>query len=187
LTGSSPWPSSTRSGPANRLHRYRRGRAVPGRGDRPVQPPSGGLVAAPGHDRTQHNTTSDIVIDALRMAWFKRHPSKSGGLTSKAKGAASTRKGLASARCNSKKTGWPINPGKPARSPARGYGIQGPGQPRQSVFSFSATWPEALMRTRFLTSTGRSSALWRTTACRLTSSMSAHNARLKAVPGGTAA
>ena len=27
-----------------------------------------------------HDMTRDIVIDALRMAWFKRHPSKQAGL-----------------------------------------------------------------------------------------------------------
>jgi transposase InsO family protein len=28
----------------------------------------------------RHDMTRDIVIDALRMAWFKRHPSKQAGL-----------------------------------------------------------------------------------------------------------
>ena len=28
----------------------------------------------------RHDMTRDIVIDALRMAWFKRHPSKRAGL-----------------------------------------------------------------------------------------------------------
>ena len=54
-------------GERHHLHRHRRGLAVPGRGDRPVQPPGGGLVAAAAHAR-------ELVIDALRMAWFKRHP-----------------------------------------------------------------------------------------------------------------
>ena len=28
----------------------------------------------------RHDMTRDIVIDALRMAWFKRHPSNQAGL-----------------------------------------------------------------------------------------------------------
>jgi putative transposase len=28
----------------------------------------------------REDMTRDIVIDAVRMAWFKRHPSKDGGL-----------------------------------------------------------------------------------------------------------
>jgi len=38
-----------------------------------------------------------------------------------------TRRSPTSARCSSKNTGSPANPGKPARSPAMGYGIQGQG------------------------------------------------------------
>ena len=38
----------------------------------------------------RQDMTRDIVIDALRMAWFKRHPSKQAGLISIAIEAAST-------------------------------------------------------------------------------------------------
>lgn len=39
-----------------------------------------------------------------------------------------TRHWPTSARCSSKKTGWPVNPGAPAHRPVKGYGIQGQAQ-----------------------------------------------------------
>ena len=39
-----------------------------------------------------------------------------------------TRRWPASARCSSKKTGWPVKPGKPAHESTMGYGFQGQGQ-----------------------------------------------------------
>ncbi len=49
------------------VHRHRRGLAISGRGDRPVQPPRSGLELQPHMQRS-------LVIDALEMAWQQRRP-----------------------------------------------------------------------------------------------------------------
>jgi hypothetical protein len=52
-----------------------------GRAPRALRSPRQRLAA--GHlsdDALRQDMTRDIVIDALRMAWFRRHPSKDGGL-----------------------------------------------------------------------------------------------------------
>ena len=85
--------------------------------------------------------TSNIVIDALRMAWFRRHPDKhAGALLHSDRGPGATprmkpsrgcpgttkpgcmQRWLMSARCNSKANGFP---GKPTHE--LGYGIRNPG------------------------------------------------------------
>ena len=64
-TGSSTWPSPTGSGRATSLHSYRRRLAVPGRSDRPVQPPGGGLVTARGHDaRHRHRRAAHGLVQS---------------------------------------------------------------------------------------------------------------------------
>lgn len=85
-----------------------------------------------------------IVIDALRMAQFRRLPSKQAGLifhsdrvqhhrldepSRRLPGTTElgcTRRRPTSARCSSRKTGWPINPGRPEHEPS--YGIRNPGR-----------------------------------------------------------
>ncbi|CDS53812.1 Mobile element protein [Polaromonas sp. CG9_12] len=76
--------------------------------------------------------TSTIVIDALRMAWFKRHPGKHARVLfhrmKLLRGCSGTtksgciRRWLMLARCNSKANGLP---GKPTHE--LGYGIRNPG------------------------------------------------------------
>ncbi|MBG6078293.1 hypothetical protein IWX85_004152 [Polaromonas sp. CG_9.11] len=76
--------------------------------------------------------TSTIVIDALRMAWFKRHPGKHAGVLFHRmklfRGCSGTtksgciRRWLMLGRCNSKANGLP---GKPTHE--LGYGIRNPG------------------------------------------------------------
>ena len=47
------------------VYRHRSGLALPGRGDRSVQPPGGGLVAAAGHDaRHRHRRTAHGMVQA---------------------------------------------------------------------------------------------------------------------------
>jgi hypothetical protein len=76
-------------GGRHHLHRHRRGLALLGRGDRPVQP--SGLFSRQviGWSLCQ-DMTRDIVVDALRMAWFKRHPNKDARLIFHSDRAAST-------------------------------------------------------------------------------------------------
>ena len=58
------------------VHRHRRGLAVPGRGDRPVQPLGGGLGIAAGHDaRHRHRPVAHGVVQAA-----PEHLNKQAGL-----------------------------------------------------------------------------------------------------------
>ena len=83
----------------------------------------------------REDMTRDIVVDALRMAWFKRHPSKKAELifhsdTGSQSGTtrpACTRRRPTSARCGSSKTGLRLRPSRPIRDSAIGYGFQGQG------------------------------------------------------------
>ena len=64
-TGSSPWPSPTRSGRATSPTSPPTKAGCPGGGHRPVQPPGGGLVAAVGHDaRHRHRCTAHGLVQA---------------------------------------------------------------------------------------------------------------------------
>ena len=74
----------------------------------------------------RHDMTRDIVIDALRMAWFKRHPGKQAGLMFHSdrgsQGLDCIRRWTMSARCSSSRTGMPISQSKPTND--LGYEIR---------------------------------------------------------------
>ena len=80
--------------------------------------------------------TFNLVIDALRMAWFRRHPGKQAGVLFHTKdkplrsclgatGLGCIQRWLMSARCNSSKPGLRRSPGRPVHD--LGYGLHNSG------------------------------------------------------------
>jgi hypothetical protein len=69
--------------------------------------------------KTRRQAMDEVVA---WMLWYKQRPD-------------CTRRWPTSAHCSSKKTGSPINHGRPARSPAVGYGFQGQDQTTDATFT----------------------------------------------------